>query len=150
LHATLPASVVVVVVLVVMVTVVDGIAVVLDVVVERIGTVLDDVVGVAGTVVGGPGSVVGTAKTREATKRSRPRRRAVMVPASSSQEVSTRPRSCSRRSVPQVFQRATTFVPFRVALTRPRIGEQMGSIDTLLPWTTIVTSVCPNSPPEMA
>jgi len=148
LHATLPASVVVVVVLVVMVTVVDGIAVVLDVV-ERIGTVLDDVVGVAGTVVGGPGSVVG-AKTRDATKRSRPRRRAVMVPASSSQEVSTRPCSCSLRSVPHVFQRATTFVPFRVALTRPRIGEQMGSIDTHLPWTTIVTSVCPNSPPEMA
>jgi hypothetical protein len=124
--------------------------VVVGTVVKGVGTVLDVVVEVAGSVVGTPGSVVGTAGACDATNRSRPRRRAAIVPESSSHAVSMRPRSRSLRSVPQVFQRAVTCVPCRVAFTRPRMGGQMGSIDTFRPWMTIVTPGCPNSPPEMA
>jgi hypothetical protein len=128
----LPASVVeVVVVVVVVVTVI--VVVVVGTVGEGKEIVVDVVVEVAGSVVGVPGSVVVTAGARAATNRSRPRRRAVIVPVSCSHAVSIRPRSRTLRSVPQVFQRAITSVPRRVAFTRPRIGVQMGSIDTLRP-----------------
>src|SRR5262249_51002882 len=122
-HATLPASVVEVVLVAVMVV---PTTVVVVMIVEDVGTVVE----VAGRVVAVPGSVVVTAGVWEATNRTRPRRRAVIVPVSCSHAVSMRPRSRILRSVPQVFQRAITSVPRRVAFTRPRIGEQMGSIDT--------------------